>query len=67
MTHRFEELYEKLESMDGKMDTFLTRQLEIKNKLDYIVDPNKYNYSSYEEWLKDKQVNLRVYNNGSIE
>ena len=38
-----------------------------RSKLDYIIDPNKHDYSSYDEWLIDKQVNDRVKNNGSIE
>jgi|ETNmetMinimDraft_19_1059907.scaffolds.fasta_scaffold1260470_1 hypothetical protein len=53
MTHRFEELKEQLD--------------RVESKLDYLLDPNRHNYSSYKEWLIDKQVNLRVHNNGSIE
>jgi|TARA_R110000782_G_scaffold70453_1_gene141540 hypothetical protein len=53
MTHRFEDLKEIID--------------RVESKLDYLLDPNKHNYSSYKEWLIDKQVNERVKNNGSIE
>ena len=53
MTHRFDELKEQLD--------------RVESKVDYLLYPNRHNYSSYDEWLIDKQVNLRVYNNGSIE
>ena len=53
MTHRFEDLKDIID--------------RVESKLDYLLDPNKHNYSSYKEWLIDKQVNERVKNNGSIE
>ena len=53
MTHRFEDLKEIID--------------RVESKLDYLLDPDKHNYSSYKEWLIDKQVNERVKNNGSIE
>ena len=53
MTHRFDELKEQLD--------------RVESKIDYLLDPNRNDYSSYDEWLIDKQVNFRVHNNGSIE
>ena len=53
MTHRFDELKEQLD--------------RVESKLDYLLDPNRHDYSSYDEWLLNKQVNLRIHNNGSIE
>jgi hypothetical protein len=50
-----------------RQDEVLYRLDRVESKLDYIIDPNKHNYSSYAEWLIDKQVNERVKNNGSIE
>ena len=53
MTHRFDELKEQLD--------------RVESKVDYLLDPNKHDYSSDDEWLLNKKVNLRVHNNGSIE
>ena len=53
MTHRFDELKEQLD--------------RVESKVDYLLDPNRHDYSSYDEWLLNRQVNLRIYNNGSIE
>ena len=50
-----------------RQDEVLYRLDRVESKLDYIIDSNKHNYSSYAEWLIDKQVNERVKNNGSIE
>ena len=53
MTHRFDELKEQLD--------------RVESKIDYLLDPNRHDYSSYDEWLLNRQVNLRIYNNGSTE
>jgi hypothetical protein len=50
-----------------RQDEVLDRLTRMESKIDYLLDPNKHNYSSYKEWLIDKQVNERVKNNGSIE
>ena len=50
-----------------RQDEVLDRLDRVESKLDYIIDHNKHDYSSYEEWLIDKQVNDRVKSNGSIE
>ena len=34
---------------------------------DYIIDPNRHDYSSYDEWLVDKNIKLRVSKRGSVE
>jgi hypothetical protein len=50
-----------------RQDEVLDRLTRMESKIDYILDPKKHDYSSYEEWLIDKQVTDRVKNNGSIE
>ena len=50
-----------------RQDEVLYRLDRVESKLDYIIDPNKHNYSCYAEWLIDKEVHERVKNNGSIE
>ena len=50
-----------------RQDEVLDRLTRMESKIDYLLDPNKHNYSSYKEWLIDKQVNERVKNNRSIE
>ena len=50
-----------------RQDEVLDRLTRMESKIDYILDPKKHDYSSYDEWLIDKQVTDRVKNNGSIE
>jgi hypothetical protein len=50
-----------------RQDEVLDRLDRVESKLDYIIDPNKHDYSSYDEWLVDKNIKLRVLKHGSVE
>ena len=67
--NKYDTIHKKENTLMGtpRQDEVLDRLDRVESKLDYIIDHNKHDYSSYAEWLIDKQVNERVKNNGSIE
>ena len=64
---RFQEVNQAKNQFKSENEELKEQLDRVESKLDYLLAPNRHNYSSYKEWLIDKQVNLRVYNNGSIE